>query len=239
MTKTNEKKEIHVCLISLGCPKNLVDSEAMLGLLKEEGYTITTDANRSDVIIINTCGFINNAKKESIETILSAAENKAGNCKYLIVAGCLSERFSDEFPETLPEVDAVLGVGEYHKIAEVTNNLLEFGRPPDGIGSRVQTYSDELRLKHLDAKRVVSTGSGYTYLKIAEGCNNRCAFCVIPILRGPYLSRTVSDIVSEAKSLTQEREMELILVAQDTTCYGSDLGDGSDLYRLMDELAEI
>ena len=239
MVTMSEKKDTNVCMVSLGCPKNLVDSEAMLGILSGEGYSVTTNADEADVIIVNTCSFIGESKKESINAILSAAEKKEKNCKHLIVTGCLSERYGNEFSETLPEVDAALGVGEYNRIAEVTESLMEFGHAPEGLGSEVETYSIEDRLKHLAAKRLVSTGHGYAYLKIAEGCDNRCAFCVIPNLRGRYISRTISDLVAEATEITKHHEMELILVAQDTNHYGMDLGDGSDLYQLMDKLEEI
>ena len=225
-------------IVSLGCPKNLVDSESMLGLLRDEGYTITADENAADIIIVNTCGFIGDAKKESIDTILEMSEKKSANCKYLIVTGCLAERYRDEFSKELPEVDAVLGTGEYGKICLTIKSLLRDGRPPEDIGQKIADCSDEQRLSHLCGKRMLSTGKGYAYLKIAEGCDNHCTYCVIPSLRGKYISRPIMEIVAEAKAITAEKEMELILVAQDTTLYGMDLPGGRDsFYQLIDALA--
>ncbi|MBQ9624825.1 MAG: 30S ribosomal protein S12 methylthiotransferase RimO [Clostridia bacterium] len=217
-----------VGLVSLGCDKIRVDAEVMLGTLVKNGYEITNDETQADIIIVNTCGFINAAKKESIDTILEMAEYKKQNCKYLIASGCLSERYLDELAEEIPEVDAFIGVGDYHRIDEVLNELK--GK------SRVLHESKSMPYNAFD--RVITTPLHYAYLKIAEGCNHKCSFCAIPLIKGPYKSGDFEQIVEEAKRLVNGGVKELILVAQDTTKFGMDKGELM-LARLIDELCKI
>ena len=244
--ETVPNSKILVGMVSLGCPKNLVDGESMLGLLVARGYGITPDADLADLIIVNTCGFIDTAKRESIDAILEMADKKAsGRRLALIVTGCLSERYRASFPDELPEVDAALGAGEYGRICEVADALVQLyglgregpagrGNPSERVTTgppaiktipksprNVRESTPEQRLEHLKAARVLTNGSGYVYIKIAEGCDNNCSYCVIPSIRGPYISRPAGDIVAEARRLSAEREIEAVLVAQDTTNYGS------------------
>jgi len=246
-------------LISLGCPKNLVDGECMLGLLVSQGYAITGDAGQADVIIVNTCGFIDAAKKESIGAILDMAEKKrTGRCRALIVTGCLSERYCDAFKTELPEVDAVLGAGEYGRICEVVENLLTYKKyapenpaeysleSPSGVFSyneprSVHECTPEQRLGHLNAARVLTGSPGCVYIKIAEGCDNNCAYCVIPSIRGAYASRRPDEILAEAARFSADREIEAVLIAQDVTRYGTAGGwtDTAPLCGLIEALSEI
>ncbi len=218
-------------LVSLGCPKNRVDSENMLGILSEMGYGIENDPKCADIIIVNTCAFIDDAKEESIETILEMAEYKKEKCRLLIVTGCLAERYNNEILEELPEVDAVCGTGDYHKIAEIieeTKNgkkCVVFGHIDDEIPEGLP--------------RILSTGSKSAYLKIADGCDNKCTYCVIPQLRGKYRSRPIEDVLAEAKSLEESGVKELILIAQDTTRYGYDLYGEEKLSYLLEELSHL
>ena len=202
-------------LVSLGCPKNLVDSELMLGMLKSEGYDTVSEAEAADIIIVNTCGFIESAKQESINTILEMAALKDRNCELLIVAGCLAERYRQQILDEIPEVDAVLGTGSYHEIASAIKEA--YG------GKRVSKYGETADISYLDGERVISTGKGYAYLKIAEGCDNCCTYCIIPALRGPYRSRKLESVIDEAGRLAAAGIRELIVTAQDTTRYGMDI----------------
>ncbi len=217
--------------VSLGCPKNLVDTEVMLGILGREGYDIVTSPEQADVIVVNTCGFIDSAKEESIQTILEMAEYKKDRCKLLIMSGCLAERYHDEVLEEIPEVDAVVGTGDYSRIAEVIRRAF--------AGEKVVLYG------HMDEElageepRVLSTHSASAYLKIADGCDNRCTYCVIPQLRGRYRSRKMEDILSEAEGLAAQGVKELIVIAQDTTRYGFDLYGEYRLAKLLCVLAKI
>ncbi len=218
-------------LVSLGCPKNLVDSELMLGILKDEGYELVSDSCEADVIIVNTCGFIESAKQESINTILEMAALKEKNCELLIVTGCLAQRYRKLILEEVPEVDAVLGTGSYEAIASVIRDAYK--------GERVQLYGDLAGTAYLDKKRVVSTGKGYAYVKIAEGCDNCCTYCVIPSLRGVFRSRKLESILREAEKLAESGIKELILVAQDTTRYGIDLYGKRMLIELLQQLSKL
>jgi len=218
-------------MVSLGCPKNLVDSELMLGILKDEGYEFVSDSNEANVIIVNTCGFIESAKQESINTILEMAALKEKNCELLIVTGCLAERYRKLILEEVPEVDAVLGTGSYEAIASVIKDAYE--------GKRVQLYGDLAGTAYLERERVVSTGKGYAYVKIAEGCDNCCTYCVIPSLRGAFRSRQLGSILCEAEKLAASGIKELILVAQDTTRYGIDLYGKRMLVELLRQLSKI
>lgn len=218
--------------ISLGCDKNLVDSEVMLGLLDREGIQIVDDETEADVIVINTCCFIHDAKEESIQTILEMAEyKKTGSLKALIVTGCLAQRYREEILEEIPEVDAVLGTTAYDQIAGVIEEALE------GKGQVVLKDTDVLPLT--DAKRLVTTGGHYAYLKIAEGCDKHCTYCIIPKLRGNYRSVSIERLVKEAEELALQGVKELILVAQETTLYGKDIYGEKSLHRLLRSLCRI
>ena len=218
-------------LISLGCAKNLVNSEQMLYLMNEAGYTLVPEADGADLVIVNTCGFIDAAKSEAIDTILEMAElKKAGRLGGLIVTGCLSERYRDSISEELPEIDAVMGVGSFGSIVEAADAVME--------GRRLSLFGDSSAPID-EIPRVVSTGPGWAYLRIAEGCNNFCAFCAIPFIRGRYRSRRMEDIVEEARDLAAHGVKELIVIAQDITRYGTDLYGKRSLAALCRELAKI
>lgn len=221
-----------VLFVSLGCDKNLVDSEVMLGLLEDGGYQIVDDETEADVIVINTCCFIHDAKEESIQTILEMAEyKKTGNLKALIVTGCLAQRYYKEIGTELPEVDAVLGTTAYGRICDVIKETLA------GKGS--VTLGDLDALPLLETRRLVTTGGHYAYLKIAEGCDKHCTYCIIPKLRGRYRSVPMERLVKEAKELAGQGVKELILVAQETTLYGKDLYGEKSLHRLLKRLCQI
>lgn len=221
-----------ILFISLGCDKNLVDSEKMLGLLDEKGYCMTDDETAADVIVINTCCFINDAKEESVQTILEMAEyRKNGNCKALIVTGCLAQRYKKEITEEIPEVDAVLGTTSYDKILEAIENALK--------GQVYERFEDIQRLALPEGKRLLTTGGHYAYLKIAEGCNKHCTYCIIPKVRGNFRSVPMEQLVTEAESLAREGVKELILVAQETTLYGTDLYGEKSLHTLIRRLCAI
>ena len=220
-----------VGMISLGCPKNLVDSEIMLSCLVKESFEITGDIEQADVVIVNTCGFINDAKKEAIDTILYAADLKQqGLIKAVVVTGCLAQRYKDEVMKEIPEVDAVIGIGENNNIAKVCKKVLE--------GEKVAAFPSKYCLD-IDADRVLSTPSHWAYLKIAEGCSNCCTYCAIPSIRGKFRSRRMESIIEEAKNLAASGVKELIVVAQDTTKYGFDLYGELKLAELLSELCRI
>ena len=221
-----------ILFISLGCDKNLVDSEHMLGLLVEHGFEITDSEEDAEVIVINTCCFIHDAKEESIQNILEMAKYRtAGSCKVLLVTGCMAERYRDEIIEEIPEVDAVLGTNSYDKILDAIQDVLG--------GDRFQEYADLKGLPKIDAQRVVTTGGHYEYLKIAEGCNKNCTYCVIPSVRGRYRSVPMDELVTSAEELVAGGVKELILVAQETTLYGVDLYGKKCLHELLDRLNGI
>lgn len=224
---------VKIGFISLGCNKNLVDSEIMMGVCKEAGFEVTPNAEDADVIVINTCGFINDAKEESIDTILEMADYKEKNCKFLIVTGCLTQRYKNEIIEEIPEIDAILGVKEMLMLPDVIKRLYEGER-------RLKVFSNQKNsfLYTSAIPRVVATPY-YAYIKIAEGCNNRCSYCSIPLIRGDYHSRDIEDIIKEAKNLSQMGYKEVILTAQDTTKYGIDLYGKKLLSHLLERLNEI
>ena len=221
-----------ILFMSLGCDKNLVDSEEMLGLLNSRGYTFTDDETEADVIIINTCCFINDAKEESVQTILEMAEyKKTGKCKALIVTGCMAQRYKQEILDEVSEVDQVLGTTAYEKIVEAVDEALAGSR---GVEEKPLSY-----LPQTDAKRMVTTGGHYAYLKIAEGCNKCCTYCIIPKLRGRYRSVPMERLIDQAKELAAQGVKELILVAQETTVYGVDLYGKKSLHLLLEQLCRI
>lgn len=218
--------------VSLGCDKNLVDTEYMLGLLGKEGFSFTDDEQEADVIVINTCCFINDAKEESIQTILEMAEYKeAGSCKALLVTGCLAQRYRDEILKEIPQVDAVLGTNSYEKIVTAVKEAL--------LGHHFEMYKPLEGLPKVSVKRSLTTGGYYAHLKIAEGCNKHCTYCIIPKIRGQYRSVPLEELVAQAKELAEAGVKELILVAQETTLYGIDLYGEKSLHRLLDALNEI
>ena len=223
---------MNILFISLGCDKNLVDSEVMLGLLDSRGYQIVDDETIADVIVVNTCCFIHDAKEESIQTILEMAEyKKTGRLKALVVTGCLAQRYQQEIIDEIPEVDAVLGTTSYDKIAEAIDEALD---------GHTEMYLEDIdRLPQVSSKRLVTTGGHYAYLKIAEGCDKHCTYCIIPKVRGNYRSVPMEQLLKEAKELAEGGVKELILVAQETTVYGQDLYGEKSLHRLLRELCKI
>lgn len=220
-------------LISLGCSKNLVDSENFIGILvNKKGFEVTSELNEADMIIVNTCGFIGDAKKESIETILEVSELKeTSSLKKIIVTGCLAQRYAEEILKELPEVDAVIGTGEIDKIEKVVDEILNDKHP-------VETSSMDF-LANANTDRILTTASHTAYLKISEGCDRRCTYCIIPQLRGRLRSRTIEDILVEANNLVKSGVRELNLLAQETTEYGIDLYKEKSLAKLMKELVKI
>ncbi len=221
-----------IFFVSLGCDKNLVDSEKMLGLLGKKGFVITDDETEAEVIVINTCCFINDAKEESIQSILEMAEyRRNGNCKALIVTGCLAQRYQQEIIDEIEEVDAVLGTTSYDKLAEAIEEALE--------GQSVTLFDDIDRLAMPDGERMLTTGGHYAYLKIAEGCDKHCTYCIIPKVRGNYRSVPMENLIEEAEELAQAGVKELILVAQETTLYGKDLYGKKSLHLLIRKLCQI
>lgn len=218
--------------ISLGCDKNLVDSEFMIGMLTKEGIELTDSEEDADIIIVNSCCFIGDAKEESINTILEMAEyRKHGKCKSLIVTGCLSQRYQDEVLKEIPEVDAILGTNSYDSIFEAVKETLDH--------HKYQNLHTLEGLPTLDTRRVVTTGGHFAYLKISEGCNKNCTYCVIPSVRGRYRSVPMEELVAQARELVAGGVKELILVAQETTLYGVDLYGKKSLHLLLDELNKI
>ena len=223
---------MNILFISLGCDKNLVDSEVMLGLLDAKGYQIVDDETQADIIVINTCCFVHDAKEESIQTILEMAEYKTeGRLKALIVTGCLAQRYRQEIIDEIPEVDAVLGTTAYDKIVEAVEEALA------GAGHVELENVNALPL--VDTKRLVTTGGHYAYMKIAEGCDKHCTYCIIPKLRGNYRSVPMERLIQEAKDLAEQGVKELILVAQETTLYGKDIYGEKSLHKLLRELCKV
>lgn len=252
--------------VSLGCSKNLVDTEMMIGLFKKNNYEIVNDPQGADVIVINTCGFIEPAKEEAINTILEMAEYKKQNCKFLIVTGCLVERYKDDLIKSLPEVDLFIKFSEYNTLWEQIENLFSTSQKDDMTTHKQNDKNDisiENSLKENDSvrnssierekptsnhiatekldflNRVISTGENYAYIRIAEGCNNFCTFCAIPYIRGRFTSRKVEDILEEAKQLAQKGYKELIIIAQDTSKYGVDIYGKPMLAELLHKISEI
>ncbi|WP_069997720.1 30S ribosomal protein S12 methylthiotransferase RimO [Cellulosilyticum sp. I15G10I2] len=222
-----------VAFVSLGCDKNLVDSEHMLGILHQGGYTLTGDEAQADVLVVNTCCFIEDAKKESIENILEVARYKVdGRCKALIVTGCMAQRYKQEILDEIPEVDALVGTTSYDQIVEVVNQVLnEKGIRPQNFDILDKEFVEEM-------PRILTTAGYFAYVKIAEGCDNHCTYCIIPQLRGKYRSRQMHKIKQEVEKLAKDGVSEIILVAQDTTRYGCDLKDVS-LVKLIREISNV
>lgn len=220
-----------ILFVSLGCDKNLVDSEMMMGLLRERGYEFTDDEAEADIAIINTCGFITSAKEESIDTILSLAKLKKGRLKALIAAGCLVERYKSEILNELPEIDAVVGTTAFDKICDVVEDVLD--------GRSHNEFSDINRLCRATGQRIIMTGGYYSYLKIAEGCDKRCTYCSIPLFKGSYRSVPMDELIAEASYLASNGVRELILVAQETTVYGKDIYGHKALPKLLRRLCGI
>jgi ribosomal protein S12 methylthiotransferase len=245
--------------VSLGCPKNLVDGEVMLGIARDAGHEITADANSADVLVVNTCAFIDNAKQESIDAILEmAAQKRDGKCSRLVVTGCLAERYRDELRKEIPEIDAVLGTGEVPDILAAIGDRqraiggaapLKFFRSSDALSdartaTEARTANREPRtpptyIYDADTPRLLTTPKHFAYVKIAEGCDYTCAFCIIPTLRGGYRSRAAESIVREARRLAEHGVRELLLISQDTTFYGIDRGERGALARLLRDLDAI
>ena len=222
-----------ILCVSLGCDKNLVDTEMMLGLLNKDGYSFTDDENEADIIVINTCCFINDAKEESVNTILEMAElKKTGKCKALIVTGCMAQRYKQEIIDEIPEVDGILGTSTYDEISAVLKKAL-------GGEHGVSCFHDLNALPEVQTERMLTTGGHYAFLKIAEGCDKHCTYCIIPSLRGNYRSVPMERLLKEAESLAEKGVRELILVAQETTLYGVDLYGKKMLPELLHRLAQI
>lgn len=227
-----KEENMKILFVSLGCDKNLVDTEFMIGTLGNAGHTFTNDEQEADVIVINSCCFINDAKEESINTILEMAAYKdAGSCRALIVTGCLAQRYKDEIIKEIPQVDAVLGTNSYEEIAKALDEVLK--------GSHFELYKPLEGLPKLAAKRSLTTGGHYAHLKIAEGCNKNCTYCIIPHIRGRYRSVPMEELLAQARELAENGVKELILVAQETTLYGVDLYGEKSLHKLLDELNKI
>ena len=225
-------------MVSLGCDKNLCDSEAMLGLLAKHNYNITNDEQEADAIIVNTCSFIKDAMEESVNTVLEMAKLKQQNLKYLIVTGCMAQRFKDEIFDEIPEIDACLGTSSFDKILDVIEEL----KARDGIedAEEISVYDDIDRLATItESNKVITSGTFMGYLKIAEGCDKFCTYCVIPHIRGHYRSVPMEQLLKEAEYMASQGIEELVLVAQETTCYGKDLYGEKRLHVLVRELAKI
>lgn len=221
-----------ILFVSLGCDKNLVDTEFMIGILREKGYTFTNEEEQADVIIINSCCFINDAKEESVNMILEMAEYKdSGSCKALIVTGCLAQRYRTEIMKEIPQVDAIIGSNSFDEIAIAVEEVLE--------GKNYELYKPLEGLPHFSIKRSLTTGGHYAHLKIAEGCNKNCSYCIIPHIRGRYRSVPMEELLTQARELAEQGVKELILVAQETTLYGLDLYGEKSLHKLLDELNKI
>ncbi len=225
------EKRTKVALVSLGCAKNQVDAEMMMARLADAGYAFVEEAGLADIVLLNTCGFITAAKEEAIEWLNELIELKnEGRIKYICVTGCLSERYRGEFAELFPEVDAVVGISEYEKIADIFEKMIK--------GEKIQIFGD--KEKHtMEGKRILSTMPHYAYMRIADGCDNCCTYCAIPKIRGHFRSRTMENIVEEARALAADGVKELILIAQDTTRYGLDLYGKLALPELLNKLCEL
>ena len=231
-------EKIKLFCVSLGCDKNLVDTEKMLGVAGGLGVSFTDDETEADAILINTCCFIGDAKEESVNTILEMARYKEeGKCRALIVAGCLAQRYKQEIIDEIPELDAILGTTSYEEIGNVLTRL--FGEEKEKKEEHISCFHDLKELPETAKKRVMTTGGHYAFLKIAEGCDKRCSYCIIPYLRGPYRSVPMEQLLAEARELADNGVRELILVAQETTLYGKDLYGEKTLPKLLHELAQI
>ena len=232
-----------VGFISLGCSKNLIDTEATIGLFKKNRFEIVNDETKAEIIVINTCGFIDSAKEEAINTILEMAEYKNDKCRYLIVMGCLVQRYYDELIKELPEVDLFIKIEEYDKLWNKIEDLIKRDIVVKSKSKASKKISQIPEMPMLTQEeflnRTVTTGKNYAYLKIGEGCSNKCTYCAIPYIRGPFVSRKKEDIIEEAKGLAKQGIKELIIIAQDTTKYGVDLYGESKLAELLQEISKI
>ena len=234
---------MNVGFISLGCSKNLIDTEIIIGKFKEHNYKIVNDEEKADILVINTCGFIDSSKEEAINTILEMAEYKNRRCKYLIVIGCLVQRYYDELVKLLPEVDLWIKLDEYDILWEKIEDLVKRDIVEKSKTKKITKISEIPPMpmfsqeEYLD--RTITTGENYAYLKIGEGCSNRCTYCAIPYIRGPFVSRKKEDIIEEAKDLAKNGIKELIIIAQDTTKYGIDIYGESKLASLLDDISKI
>ncbi len=234
---------MNVGFISLGCSKNLIDTEVAIGLFKKNNYKIVNDETKADILVINTCGFIESAKEEAINTILEMAEYKKQRCKYLIVMGCLVQRYYDELIKALPEVDLFIKIDEYNQLWEKIDDLV---KRDIVIKSKTKSSKKITQIPQMPMPteenfldRVVTTGKNYAYLKIGEGCSNKCTYCAIPYIRGPFVSRKIEEIVTEAKELAKKGIKEIIIIAQDTTKYGVDIYGENKLAELIHEISKI
>ena len=234
---------MNVGFISLGCSKNLIDTENVIGIFKNNRYTVVNDETKADIIVINTCGFIESAKEEAINTILEMAEYKKDRCKYLIVIGCLVQRYYDELVKALPEVDLFIKIEDYDKLWDKIEDLVKAGIVEKSHKKASKKISEVLEMPMFTQEeylsRTTTTGKNYAYLKIGEGCSNKCTYCAIPYIRGPFVSRTIEDILEEAKLLAKNGIRELIVIAQDTTKYGVDIYGETKLAELLQKLSEI
>ena len=234
---------MNVGFISLGCSKNLIDTEIIIGKFKEHNYKIVNDEEKADILVINTCGFIDSSKEEAINTILEMAEYKNRRCKYLIVIGCLVQRYYDELVKLLPEVDLWIKLDEYDILWDKIEDLVKRDIVEKSKTKKITKISEIPPMpmfsqeEYLD--RTITTGENYAYLKIGEGCSNRCTYCAIPYIRGPFVSRKKEDIIEEAKDLAKKGIKELIIIAQDTTKYGIDIYGESKLASLLDDISKI
>ena len=234
---------MNVGFISLGCSKNLIDTEVAIGLFKENHYKIVNKPEDADILVVNTCGFIESAKEEAINTILEMAEYKKQRCKYLIAMGCLVQRYYDDLVKALPEVDLFIKIDEYNKLWKKIEDLIK-REIVEKAKTKTSTKISEIRPLPMPTydeflNRVVTTGKNYAYLKIGEGCSNKCTYCAIPYIRGPFVSRKMEDILEEAEKLASEGIKEIIVIAQDTTKYGEDIYGKSRLAELLQEISKI
>lgn len=228
-------KNVKIAFVSLGCDKNLMDSEIMLGLINEEGFEITQEEDKAHIIIINSCGFILDANEEGIENILRVADyKKSGNCKAIILAGCMAQRYKNEIFKELPEIDAIVGTGDFESIVKVINQTLSGEKHISFVTDKNKSLNEKNSLK-----RMITTTGGFAYLKIAEGCDKRCTYCTIPSMRGNFRSRSLESLVEEAKMLANNGIKEVVLVAQDSSLYGTDLYGKKSLTTLLKELSKI
>ena len=234
---------MNVGFVSLGCSKNLIDTEATIGLFKKNNFNIVNDEEKADIIVINTCGFIESAKEEAINTILEMAEYKNRRCRYLIVMGCLVQRYYEELIKALPEVDLFLKIDEYDKLWDKIEDLVRRGiveKKKDRTSKKITEIPQMPMLTQQEfLNRTITTGNNYAYIKIGEGCSNKCTYCAIPYIRGPFVSRKMEDILEEANMLVKKGIKELIVIAQDTTKYGVDIYGEPKLAELLEKLTKI
>ena len=232
-----------VGFVSLGCSKNLIDTEIVIGHFKNNNYEIVSNPDKAEIIVINTCGFIESAKEEAINTILEMAEYKTKKCKYLIVMGCLVQRYYDELLKELPEVDLFIKIDEYDKLWDKIDKLIKENKVEPSTTQKIKKISEMKPLPMPTSKefyeREITTGTNFAYLKIGEGCSNRCTYCAIPYIRGPFVSRKMEEIIEEAKILAKKGIKEIIIIAQDTTKYGIDIYGESKLAELLQEISKI